>query len=92
MLTVIRRHCIAEAFNRTLLVFVNRILGALADKYGPSFTLTLGSHKALVVSDWEMTKECLTIHDKAFATRPSLAASKLLGYDYAMFGFAPYGS
>ncbi|XWS29358.1 hypothetical protein CRYUN_Cryun24cG0022500 [Craigia yunnanensis] len=71
---------------------IYKILCALADKYGPVFTLRLGSHKALVVSDWEMTKECLTIHDKAFATRPSLAASKLQGYDYAMFGFAPYGS
>ncbi|XVF61916.1 hypothetical protein PTKIN_Ptkin08bG0173300 [Pterospermum kingtungense] len=69
-----------------------RILSSLADKYGPAFTLKLGSHKALVVSDWEMTKECLTIHDKAFATRPSLSASKLLGYDYAMFDFAPYGN
>ncbi|KAE8735865.1 Detected protein of confused Function [Hibiscus syriacus] len=39
----------------------------------------------------EMAKELLTVHDKAFATRPSLSASKLLGYNYAMFGFAPYG-
>ncbi|KAG6766897.1 hypothetical protein POTOM_028074 [Populus tomentosa] len=29
--------------------------------------------------------------DKAFSSRPSIAASKLLGYDLAMFGFAPYG-
>ncbi|XWS29356.1 hypothetical protein CRYUN_Cryun24cG0022300 [Craigia yunnanensis] len=68
-----------------------RTLFALSKKYGPVFSLRLGSHKALVVGNSEMAKECLTIHDKAFATRPSLSASKLLGYDYAMFGFAPYG-
>ncbi|XP_022740548.1 cytochrome P450 CYP82D47-like [Durio zibethinus] len=68
-----------------------RTLFALSEKYGPVFSLRLGSHKALVVGNSEMAKECLTIHDKAFATRPSLSASKLLGYDYAMFGFAPYG-
>ncbi|KAE8695352.1 Nuclear matrix constituent protein 1-like protein, putative isoform 1 [Hibiscus syriacus] len=39
----------------------------------------------------EMAKELSTVHDKAFATRPSLSALKLLGFDYAMFGFAPYG-
>lgn len=39
-----------------------------------------------------MARECFTVHDKVFSTRPSIAASKLLGYDYAMFGFAPYGS
>ncbi|KAK8717528.1 hypothetical protein V6N13_044791 [Hibiscus sabdariffa] len=69
-----------------------RTLYGLSEKYGPVFSLRLGSHKALVVGNSEMAKEILTIHDKAFATRPSLSASKLLGYDYAMFGFAPYGS
>ncbi|XVE82717.1 hypothetical protein DITRI_Ditri16bG0028400 [Diplodiscus trichospermus] len=69
-----------------------RTLYALSKKYGPVFSLRFGSHKALVVGNWEMAKECLTIHDKAFSTRPSLSASKLLGYDYAMFGFSPYGN
>ncbi|XVF15665.1 hypothetical protein REPUB_Repub09cG0174100 [Reevesia pubescens] len=69
-----------------------RTLFALSQKYGPVFSIRLGSHKALVIGNSEMAKECLTIHDKAFATRPSLSASKLLGYDYAMFGFAPYGN
>lgn len=64
----------------------------MADKYGPVFTIRLGSHRVLVLSGWEMARECFTVHDKVFSTRPSIAASKLLGYDYAMFGFAPYGS
>lgn len=67
----------------------HRTLGAMADKYGPIFTLRLGSSRVLVLSSWEMAKECFTVHDKVFSTRPSILASRLLGY--AMFGFAPYG-
>ncbi|GMY11640.1 cytochrome P450 CYP82D47-like [Fagus crenata] len=69
----------------------HKTLGALADKYGPAFTLRLGSYRVLVLSSWEMAKECFTVHDKVFSTRPSITATKLLGYDFAMFGFAPYG-
>ncbi|XP_038896981.1 cytochrome P450 CYP82D47-like [Benincasa hispida] len=63
----------------------------LADTYGPIFTLKLGMKKALIVSSWEIANECFTTNDKIFASRPKLVASKLLGYDYAMFGFSPYG-
>ncbi len=31
-----------------------------------------------------------TTNDKAFANRPTLAL-EILGYNYAMFGFSPYG-
>lgn len=67
-------------------------LGTMADKYGPAFTIKLGSHKVVVLSSWEMAKECFLTHDKNFVERPILLASKLLGYNFAMFGFAPYGS
>ncbi|TYH64890.1 hypothetical protein ES332_D06G018000v1 [Gossypium tomentosum] len=67
-------------------------LANMADKYGKMFTIKLGVHRALVVSDWEIiAKECLTTNDKALASRPKLASSELLGYNRAMFGFAPYG-
>lgn len=69
----------------------HKTLGMMADKHGPIFTITLGSYKVLVLSSWEMVKECFTVHDKAFSTRPCVAASKLMGYDCAMFGFTPYG-
>ncbi|KAJ1415240.1 Cytochrome P450 [Sesbania bispinosa] len=69
----------------------HRTLGNMADKHGPIFTIKLGSYKVLVLSSWEMAKECFTVHDKAFSTRPCVASSKLLAYNYAMFGFAPYG-
>ncbi|KAL6348040.1 hypothetical protein AAG906_037769 [Vitis piasezkii] len=70
---------------------LHRTLGDMADKYGPIFCIHLGLRKALVVSSWEVAKECYTTNDKVFATRPRSLAVKLMGYDHAMFGFAPYG-
>ncbi|PIA48146.1 hypothetical protein AQUCO_01400612v1 [Aquilegia coerulea] len=67
-------------------------LGTLSDKYGPIFAIRLGSRKALVINTWELAKECFTTHDKAFATRPSSVAVKIMAYNFAMFGLGPYGS
>ncbi|XP_017242879.1 cytochrome P450 CYP82D47-like [Daucus carota subsp. sativus] len=67
-------------------------LGTMADKYGPAFTIKLGSHKVMVLSNWEMAKECFHTHDKNFAEKPAVLASNLLGYNSAMFAIAPYGS
>ena len=39
-----------------------------------------------------MAKECLTANDQVSSSRPELLAAKHLGYNYAMFGFSPYGS
>ncbi|KAK3425443.1 hypothetical protein EUGRSUZ_F02405 [Eucalyptus grandis] len=66
-------------------------LGQMADKYGPIFSIKLGSQRAIVVSGSELAKECFTTNDKAFCNRPKYLAAKLLGYNYAMFGFSPYG-
>nr|POE50597.1 cytochrome p450 82a3 [Quercus suber] len=66
-------------------------LGNMAVKYRPIFTIWLGVHRTLVVSSWEIVKECFTTNDKAFANRPKALALELLGYNYAMFGFSPYG-
>ncbi|KAL5978375.1 hypothetical protein ACLOJK_029492 [Asimina triloba] len=71
---------------------VARILGAMADKCGPMFMLRLGVRQVLVVSSWELARECFTTNDKVLATRPSNLAGKIMGYDYTMLGFAPYGS
>ncbi|KAG8632548.1 cytochrome P450 CYP82D47 [Manihot esculenta] len=67
------------------------ILGKLADKYGPIFTIKLGVHRAVIVSDWKIAKECFTSNDKAFANRPKGLAMEILGYDYSMIAFSPYG-
>ena len=69
----------------------HKTLGMMADKHGPIFTIKLGTNKVLVLSSWEMAKECFTVHDKAFSTRPCVAATKLMTYNSAMFGFAPHG-
>ncbi|GMI78163.1 cytochrome P450, family 82, subfamily C, polypeptide 4 [Hibiscus trionum] len=66
-------------------------LANMADKYGAIFTIKLGVHRALVVSSSEVAKECLTINDKAFATRPKLVSTQILGYNNTLIGFAPYG-
>ncbi|XVE76996.1 hypothetical protein DITRI_Ditri13aG0026300 [Diplodiscus trichospermus] len=67
-----------------------RTLGAMADKYGHAFTIRLGTRRAFVVSSWDVVKECFTINDKALASRPTTVATKHMGYNYAVFGFAPY--
>ncbi|CAK8533664.1 unnamed protein product [Lathyrus sativus] len=69
----------------------HRVLGALADKYGPIFSIKLGSKHALIVNNWKMAKECFTTNDMALASRPNLVATQHLAYKGAMFGFAPYG-
>ncbi|KAI3840924.1 hypothetical protein MKW92_031327 [Papaver armeniacum] len=81
-----------------LLLFMNEndlnhvTLGHMADKYGPIFSLRFGSHRTLVVSSWEMVKECFTgTNDKLFSNRPSSLAVKLMFYDTESYGFAPYG-
>ncbi|KAJ4701847.1 putative Cytochrome P450 [Melia azedarach] len=66
-------------------------LGNVADKYGPIFMIKLGMHRALIVSSWEIVKECFTINDKVFSNRIKALAPEILGYNYAMFGFSPYG-
>ena len=66
-------------------------LGAMVDKYGPLFTIKLGLHPALVLSNWEMANECFTTNDLAVSSRPKLVAVEHLCYNYAVFGFAPHG-
>ncbi|KAL2330723.1 hypothetical protein Fmac_018304 [Flemingia macrophylla] len=68
----------------------HRLLGALANKYGPIFTIKLGTKKVLVISNWEIAKECFTTNDMAVSSRPKLLAVEHMGYN-AMFGFLPYG-
>ncbi|XVF45852.1 hypothetical protein PTKIN_Ptkin02bG0240400 [Pterospermum kingtungense] len=70
---------------------LHRTLADIADKCGPAFMIRIGIHQALVVSNWEVAKECFTTNDKVFPTRPKSLAIKLMGYDHNMLGFAPNG-
>ncbi|KAF8024313.1 hypothetical protein BT93_F1487 [Corymbia citriodora subsp. variegata] len=67
------------------------VLGNMADKHGPIFTVKTGIHRALIVSSWEIAKQCLTVNDRIFAARPKSVSSEVMAYNYAMFGFSPYG-
>ncbi|XP_028802957.1 cytochrome P450 CYP82D47-like [Neltuma alba] len=67
-------------------------LGKMADKYGPIFTMRLGVHPTLIVSSWEIAKECFTANDRVFASRPKFVAGQVMGYNYSMLGASPYGS
>ncbi|KAK7310882.1 hypothetical protein RJT34_08660 [Clitoria ternatea] len=69
----------------------HQTLGALADKYGPIFRIKIGVHPAVVISTWELAKECFTTLDLVVSSRPKFTAAKILTYNYANFGFAPYG-
>ncbi|XWS21118.1 hypothetical protein CRYUN_Cryun30bG0028000 [Craigia yunnanensis] len=67
-------------------------LGALANKYGPIFTIRIGLHPAVVVSSSELAKEIFTTYDVAVSSRPKLAVGNYLGHNYANFGFCRYGA
>ncbi|CAL0317239.1 unnamed protein product [Lupinus luteus] len=73
-------------------VSLHRKLGAIAENYGPIFTIKLGSKHVLVLSNWEMAKECFIKNDKVLSSRPNSIAVETLTYNQAMFNFAPYGS
>jgi hypothetical protein len=64
----------------------------MAEKYELIFTIQLGLQPALVISSWEMAKECFTTNDLAISSWPKLVAAKHFGYNFAVLGFTPYGS
>ncbi|BBH10003.1 cytochrome P450, family 81, subfamily D, polypeptide 8 [Prunus dulcis] len=49
-------------------------------------------HPVLVISNYDAVKQCFTKNDTVFATRPRSSQGKYLGYNYAGFGFSPYGT
>ncbi|KAF3774810.1 Cytochrome P450 82C4 [Nymphaea thermarum] len=61
------------------------------EEYGPVLMLQLGLRRVLLVSSWEMAKECFTTNDLAFSSRPLTTAAKYMADDAFMFAFAPYG-
>lgn len=67
------------------------VLGKLADKYGPIFTIKFGVKRTLVVSSSEIAKECFKTKDKIFANRVKCLGPEIIGYDYAFFAFSSYG-
>ncbi|XP_023765607.1 cytochrome P450 CYP82D47 [Lactuca sativa] len=70
----------------------HKLLGSMADKFGPIFSIKLGVNRVLVVSNAEMAKECLATNDRVFASRPKSMASELMGHNYANFALSPHVS
>ncbi|CAL0324360.1 unnamed protein product [Lupinus luteus] len=68
-----------------------RTFSTMAQKYGSIFSLRLGCHNTLVVSDREIAKEFLKTNDKVFASRPNISVGRYIGYNNAILALAPYG-
>ncbi|KAK8482924.1 hypothetical protein V6N13_149639 [Hibiscus sabdariffa] len=64
---------------------LHRTLADMADKYGPAFSIRLGVHRALDVSNWEVAKECFTTNDKVFLNRPNSLAIKHMGHHFKYY-------
>nr|AFK79026.1 cytochrome P450 CYP82T1 [Bupleurum chinense] len=69
-----------------------KILGDMADKYGPVFRIQLGWQNAVVVSSKEAVMQIFTTNDNNFMTRPTSLTLKYMGYNGAFFAFAPYST
>ncbi|GER36668.1 cytochrome P450 [Striga asiatica] len=70
---------------------VARLLGGMADEHGPIFSLRLGYRQAVVVSQWELIKDCFTVNDQIFPSRPKMAILKHIVYKGAVFALEPHG-
>ncbi|WRX20105.1 Cytochrome P450 - like 10 [Theobroma cacao] len=70
---------------------IHRSYHALSQKYGPIFSLQLGSRLQVVVSSSAAAEECFTKNDIILANRPRLIRGKHLGYNYTTVSASPYG-
>ncbi|MCD9638722.1 hypothetical protein HAX54_022860 [Datura stramonium] len=68
-----------------------RTLAKLSTKYGPVFSLQLGTRLVVVVSSPSAAEECFTKNDIVFANRPRLLINKYIGYNNTTVGDSPYG-
>ncbi|PUZ36930.1 hypothetical protein GQ55_9G076800 [Panicum hallii var. hallii] len=72
---------------------IHAALARLAERYGPVFSLRLGSREAVVVSSAACARECFTEHDVCFANRPRFPSLLLVSFGGAtlpMCGYGPY--
>ncbi|XP_040378552.1 cytochrome P450 81Q32-like [Oryza brachyantha] len=67
-------------------------MSRLAERYGPVFSLRLGSRRAVVVSSPECARECFTEHDVTFANRPRFESRLLISFNGAALIASSYGA
>ncbi|XWS30820.1 hypothetical protein CRYUN_Cryun23aG0023400 [Craigia yunnanensis] len=70
---------------------IHRLYHSLSQKYGPIFSLQLGSRLLVVVSSSTAAEECLIKNDIVFANRPKFILWKHLGYNYTTVTASSYG-
>ncbi|CAL4919198.1 unnamed protein product [Urochloa decumbens] len=71
---------------------IHSALARLADRYGPVFSLRLGSRAAVVVSSAALARECFTEHDVCFANRPRFPTLLFVSYGATTLPTSSYGS
>ncbi|TVU44920.1 hypothetical protein EJB05_04383, partial [Eragrostis curvula] len=70
---------------------IHAALARLAARYGPLFSLRLGSRDAVVVTSAALARECFTEHDVTFANRPRFASLQLVSFGGATLPTSAYG-
>ncbi|KAK3026032.1 hypothetical protein RJ639_042524 [Escallonia herrerae] len=66
-------------------------LWQLSKKYGPVMFLQLGGVPTVIVSSSKAAEEVLKVHDLDCCSRPKLAGTGKLSYNYLDIAFSPYG-
>ncbi|OAY57928.1 cytochrome P450 71B34 [Manihot esculenta] len=69
----------------------HRSLWQFSKKYGPVMLLHLGRVPTVIVSSADAAKEVLKTHDLNCCSRPLLAGTGKLSYNYLDVAFTPYG-
>ncbi|OAY57926.1 cytochrome P450 71B34 [Manihot esculenta] len=69
----------------------HRTLWQFSKKYGPVMLLHLGRVPTVIVSSADAAKEVLKTHDLNCCSRPLLAGTGKLSYNYLDVAFTPYG-
>ncbi|KAF2291809.1 hypothetical protein GH714_035691 [Hevea brasiliensis] len=72
-------------------VLPHQSLWNFSKKYGPVMLLQLGRVPVLIVSSADAAKEVLKTHDINTCSRPLLAGTGKLSYNYLDVAFTPYG-
>ncbi|KAG6780154.1 hypothetical protein POTOM_013008 [Populus tomentosa] len=70
---------------------IHRTLHSLSQKYGPIFSIKIGSRLAVVISSTSAVEECFTKNDIVLANRPYFLSSKYLNYNNTTMGSVEYG-
>ncbi|XVE52854.1 hypothetical protein DITRI_Ditri02bG0157800 [Diplodiscus trichospermus] len=73
-------------------VLPHRSLQQLSNKYGPVLLLKLGSVSTVIISSAETARQVLQAYDLECCSRPLLASTGKLSYNYLDLSFTPYGN